>query len=1503
MKRLISIALSFFLITSAQVKAQIEDVRLPDGSIIKVDKGLFPDYESFITPKGTAPAEYTARRKARREGRAKAIELPPYVYNNDSKYFPPYFNQDGGSCGSAQAIGYMFTHEMSVYRDVDASRPENQYPSHFTWLQAYQSTSTEDMAREMGIPNAVTYGGRTYSRLFGGQDCFDPDYGWMQGYEKWHSAMYNRISRNFSLSDPMTPEGRQELKEWLYNHGGDESLKCGGVCGVGVAAYGTWDKIPASAANNESGFTGMKYVKAWGDALNHAITIAGYDDRVEFDLDGDGIVGEVDEDEVGAWIIVNSWGNWENGGWIYCPYKYSCPVKTNEGHWSPGCYDVRRDFRPLRTIKVLMEYSRRSELLLQGGITANIKANKPERVVNFQHFRNGGNARNVSPAPEVPMLGKWADGMHYEPMEFGYDLTDLTEGYDRTQPLKYFFIIKSTSSAIGTGTIHAATFINYEADGEGIEIPFSSSEVKIQNNGAETVISVIVPGEQYYPVTNLELTDGVLAWAKPQPSSLRLIGYHIYDGSTLIATLPAEKLFFTPSDDTAGPYTVRACYQSGEFEQESEPSNSVTSEVYKPDGNCVFVMNQSGMNIPNAVPTPLGEATIEFWIRSDRNANYLQQIGPGWGQFLFHTTSSGAISVGWDSSSGNRIQTSTLLTAKKWMHVAIVIEDNVLTLYVNGMKRSSITSTKYRGLPKMSNLQIGHSGSDAWWEGAIDELRIWKKARSAKDIKSSMRMPIARPAMQQDLLLYMTMDPIEVNGKTLIREWVRGQHGTPHRTGSCSVEQDETPFSGSQLSATLAITQNATSHTADMPVVLTAQAPVSAVDWTWSAPDAQPASSKSATPTFFFAEPGQYPVSCSVLLASGEELQAETKVVVEEAEAPLADFDVASTELPAGDRFHFINRSTGQGNTYHWSLPGAEEEEVDATNATALYPSVGSFRVTLTATNSHGSSSITKEVQVKASAPAARFDVSDMAIMLGDTIHLTDQSRYDPTSWRWELSNGSRVLITDTSDPYLVPTSPGVYDISLTASNSLGKHTTTQGRILTVSNDDAVSGLNFTGSESLKLQSPLPVDTKYATLEWWMRPQEFEGCVNITTESGGLSLFSDSSGRLTVKQDAKICQSAEDYLILNEWHHYAITYSMGSVKFFRDGTLVNTATGRLGLRLPDLGTITVGADGHSLRGQIDEVRIWNKVLTAEQQCQLCNQHIADVAAAETENGLLLYYDFNQNSGNVIDRTSGAHHAERIGFGPDGDAWNSAIGVFTLDPASGRSGDVAPLYLTNYQNPFTTTTGTVNNTNSTRFLKLAMGTTKSTWKQANQIVRGSITTGAHIDKDHKSDITFETQWSGFADPLLDYHLWQTATLPAGRYTFGIQFGDGRACQKSRLVVCRGKNMVADADCEQDALAWCWMSEEELTFELLEETEVSLGIIVNLEGQQSFNIHAFRLTGLMYDFIQPVFPTGIIAPTATTHPTVSGQTYDLSGRRIKGTPERGIYIRDGRKKIIR
>ncbi|MBQ7361431.1 MAG: PKD domain-containing protein [Bacteroidaceae bacterium] len=1493
MKR--NLLLTLCLVSALFAAAQIEDYTLPDGKVIKIDRSVFPDFKYDATTK-PQPEEYVARRKAR--ARLGKTKLPTHVYNGESKYFPPIFNQDGGSCGSAQAVGYMFTHEMSCYRDLDASLPENQYPTHFTWLQAYQTSDTESMARAIGIPKAQTYGGRTYSKLFGAQTHDDPDYGWMQGYDKWYSAMWNRLSHSFSMAPTNTPEGRQELKEWLYNHSGDTSLHGGGVAGIGVAAYGTWGSIPATEANKAAGLNGKKYVKAWGDVFNHAVTICGYDDRIEFDLDGDGIVGEVEEDEVGAWIIANSWGDgWENNGFIYCPYKYSYAVGTDQMSWTPGAYIIRQNYRPLRTIKLLMDYTHRSEMLLCAGVSQDLDATKPDATITFQHFINAGNTLGANPAPEVPMLGRWVDGMHHEPMEFGYDLTDLTSMVDRTKPLKYFFIVKTKTGSIGNGHIYKASIINYEFDNEGVEIPFDEENVEIINTKRETIISVVVPGEQLYPAANLALKDKLLTWSAPQKSSLVFTGYNVYDGKIQLAHLSANQTQYALPDGVAGPFTVTATYKAGSYTQESVPTNKVTLEVPDHTTNKVVMFNQSGLTIPNAIPEALNDATIEFCMRSTKNLNYSHQMGPGWGRFLFHSNANGTLSLGWDNSQSNRMDVGGVFASTtKWYHIAIVIEGNKLTLYVNGVRKGRITSSTNSGFPAVGNLQFGHTNENQWWNGGLDEIRIWKKARTATEVRQDMYTPIANPALHPDLLVYLSMDTIEVGGKTLLREWIGGKHATIHTIGTSEVVEDLGSFANTPKDPTISIIDSDTTHLVGIPFQLTAQSAVSATDWTWSVIGTDMPKLQGISPSFVFPNVGTYSVSCATQFASGETLADTIAVKIVNGEAPVAAFDILNDTLPAGDRFSFINRSVGEGCTYVWSMPGAEVEKTGGTNATALYPKVGTFAITLTATNAFGTSSVTREVTVNESSPVARFDVSKTAIMLGDTVRLIDRSRYTPLSWQWELSNGSRILAVEDQYPFIVPVAPGIYDVGLTVENELGANTLVNKRYLVVSNDNPGTSLNFTGTERLQLACPFTEAQSALTLEWWMRPQQYAGSVSLSSTQGDFSTSVDYKGALTINVGTKKATSAENFIICNEWHHYAIVYNQGTVKFFRDALPFCNSSTKLDTTFPALETITMGAASNGFKGQIDEVRLWGAAFNEEKFAAYSNEHISDLQSAQADDILLLYYDFNQNGGNVIDRTTSLCHAERIGFGPDGDAWNSALGVFTLDTQALMHGDVSSKFLTNYKNPFISNKATVNPNNSTRFIRLAMRTTTSTWRDANAIVKGKITTGAHIDTEHHSDITVETQWSGFATPLLDYRLWQPVTLPAGRYTFSVTFGDGSDAQESRLVVCKGNTMVSDSLCEKEAIAWSKLVSGTLSFSLYEETEVSLGIIVNLTGQASFGIHAFKLEGVTYETLTPVIPTGINGVTET-QPVIRG-IYNVSGHSLKEL-QKGINIINGKK----
>ncbi len=241
---------------------------------IEVDLEKYPDYK----PASELPK--LTRSQIRSHGSAKAMntgDRPDHINNALSMYYPPVFNQSGGSCGSAQAIGYMFTHEMNSWRNLDASYEDNQYPTHFTWLFTTPGTDKIYIMANNGIPNVTTYGGRTYSNNFGYQTTDYSYFGWMQGYDKWYSAMFNRSTSLFSgpIVSSSDDSAREELKQWLWNRWGTEGYNDGGVAGFGMASGGTWGTIPSTATNDALGVSGLKCVAAWGTTYNHGMTKCG----------------------------------------------------------------------------------------------------------------------------------------------------------------------------------------------------------------------------------------------------------------------------------------------------------------------------------------------------------------------------------------------------------------------------------------------------------------------------------------------------------------------------------------------------------------------------------------------------------------------------------------------------------------------------------------------------------------------------------------------------------------------------------------------------------------------------------------------------------------------------------------------------------------------------------------------------------------------------------------------------------------------------------------------------------------------------------------------------------------------------------------------------------------------------------------------------------------------------------------------------------------------------
>ena len=1445
------------------------------------DREKYPDIPP-PTPTNINMKAYRAMSTRIKRQKAAGKVRPDHINNALNPSFPPIINQSGGSCGAASTIYYQFTNQINTARFTSADSDERRYATHFPWLIANNSPTGigyERLGLEVGIASCKTYEGTTYSRTFGfsSEDADDSDCGWMQGYDRWFSAMHNRILCGNSFPyNCGTDEGRELVKNYLWNRCGDDSYASGGVCGIGVAAGPFEGKIPKTDANDAAGVTGMKYVTDWNETYNHAMTIVGYDDRVEFDLDGNGIIGEAMNDdgdnEVGAWIICNSWGDgYANNGFIYCPYERSNSVKgwPKKNSFTPGYLDVIRDYRPLRTIKVKMEYSHRSEMALHVGVAQDLEAKKPEKSIALTHFEycGDGNKGKTKPAPEIPMLGRWADGeLHTEPMEFGYDLTSLTQDFDLLRPLKYFFWVETRSWGEGSGKIYEVSIIDYSLDHNGMEVPFELAEtVDVPSKGKKTELTAIVSGDAVPAPRNLSISEGQLSWEAPTGSRHEPSAYNIYHNGDLFNRQPASSL--TSALEPEGSYSVSALYQVAGYEVESKRSASVAPAIIPnttSENQIAHLTTGNKIVIPNLIERSTENFTIEFWMWAEESAkkdSYGFRIKADTTTFFFKITTSNVIEFGQDGGSYTTI--SSAVKTKAFRHIAIVGEGLATRLYVNGVQKVNWSNNYgHYGIKGPARLVIGETEGtssnykkvyDAPWTGYIDEFRMWNRALSAAEVRASYQKDIANPTLYDDLIHYYKMN---TRGT--------GAEGDPmfliDACGNCDAEVTnvadfklESYALGNEKNPLSADTKAdftcATTAVIGKPFVITDKSAMNTAQRTWTFTGTEQETMQGTiSPVVIFTETGKQYIKLQTISLYGEVAEKLDSVEVAPAVLPTVDFCLPYGEIGAGQHVTFINTSTPiEAASYEWEIEGADNPVVKSVNAAATFSAKGTYQVKLTAVNSEGSVSVTKSVNVDAVAPQAGFNITNNIVLKGQPIELYDASKFAPTTWQWDLSSNLDIFRFEGKNKSITLDEPGIYDVQLTVSNAKGSDQIVRKKAVVVCNADGLTGLHFDGTDDLvEAASPFGEEVvRIFSIDFWLCPGRMtDNGFHIGDKAATMQLCVKPTGEISIDVNGKNGTSPVGSVIYDEWHHYCLTYKAGAVTFYRDGVKLGTA--RVGTTVPAMERFNLGGTERPFNGIIDELRVWGNALAEKDVIGIANEPVSEPASNES---LLLYYDFNQNRGDVIDRSSHGLTGKRMNFGPDGDAWDSSFGIFCLN-ARGTMIDVTADYLKNYKHPFKSS-GTCNPANSSRYLRLLMNKTTSPWIQKNTVRNGNIYTEWHVDTEKNSYLTLEDSYSGFESVIKDLMVFQTVELPAGQFTFtadrdGDDYFYNWLTDGTYVAAAVGDELPVTEDLKTKALASSPLSTStSITFFLDAPTTVSLGLIANMSDKKCVAVGKFIL----------------------------------------------------------
>jgi len=233
---------------------------------------------------------------------------------------------------------------------------------------------------------------------------------------------------------------------------------------------------------------------------------------------------------------------------------------------------------------------------------------------------------------------------------------------------------------------------------------------------------------------------------------------------------------------------------------------------------------------------------------------------------------------------------------------------------------------------------------------------------------------------------------------------------------------------------------------------LTTNTPTS---WNWTFNGGTPSTSTEQNPTVTYNTTGTFSVSLEVSNADGTDTKTETAYinVTEPVYAPVASFSATPASINEGSEVSFTDLTTNEPTAWSWTFEGGTPSTSNVQNPKVVYATPGTYDVTLTVTNSGGTNTktITNCVQVidTIEAPVAAFTADNTVISEGQSVSFTDQSVNTPTAWNWTFEGGSPASSTN-QNPTVVYATPGVYTVTLSATNDGGSNTVTKSTYITV---------------------------------------------------------------------------------------------------------------------------------------------------------------------------------------------------------------------------------------------------------------------------------------------------------------------------------------------------------------------------------------------------------------------------------------------------------------------
>jgi PKD repeat protein len=240
-------------------------------------------------------------------------------------------------------------------------------------------------------------------------------------------------------------------------------------------------------------------------------------------------------------------------------------------------------------------------------------------------------------------------------------------------------------------------------------------------------------------------------------------------------------------------------------------------------------------------------------------------------------------------------------------------------------------------------------------------------------------------------------------------------------------------FWASRTSGTVPITIGFTDASTNTPTA-----------WYWDFGDGTNSTLKSPRHTYTSA--GTYSITLTASNAGGSATKTRYNYITltgTTTQKPVASFtsNVTSGKVPLS--VLFSDTSTGSPTAWNWNF-GDGTANATVKNPVHVFSKAGVYTVTLTASNSAGSSTIKKSsyITVSSTTPPALVANFSSNVTTGTAplnVAFTDKSTGTPTAWNWSFGDGTYSTVKNPAHIY---SKAGNYTVKLTLKNAAGSTNT-----------------------------------------------------------------------------------------------------------------------------------------------------------------------------------------------------------------------------------------------------------------------------------------------------------------------------------------------------------------------------------------------------------------------------------------------------------------------------